>query len=77
MKDLISLLDLRRGERGVIVSIQGGRGVIQRLSDMGLTPGTEVSVTNSAFFGPIEISVRGSKLALGRGIAMKILVERK
>jgi len=77
MKNLISLLELRKGERGVIVSIKGGRGVIQRLSDMGLTPGTEVSITNSVSFGPVEISVRGSKLAIGRGIAMKILVERK
>ena len=77
MKDFISLLDLRKGEKGIIVSINGGRGVIRRLSDMGLTPGTEVSVTNSAFFGPVEVSVRGSKLVLGRGIAMKVLVRRK
>ena len=77
MKDFISLLDLRKGEKGIIVSINGGRGVIRRLSDMGLTPGTEVSVTNSAFFGSVEVSVRGSKLVLGRGIAMKVLVRRK
>jgi len=77
MNNPISLIDLKEGEKATIVSITGGAGVTQRLTDMGLTPGTEVTVIESAFFGPIEISVRGSKLAVGRGIAAKILVERK
>jgi len=43
---------------------------------MGLTPGTEVTVVGAApFHGPLEILVRGSNLALGRGIAEKIFVE--
>ncbi len=42
---------------------------------MGLTPGTNVVVVKSApFHGPIEISVRGSRLAIGRGMAERILV---
>jgi ferrous iron transport protein A len=44
---------------------------------MGLTPGTEITVTRHAPFGPIGISVRGSELAIGRSIAMKIFVKRK
>lgn len=72
-----SLVYLQTGGKGVVVSIRGGKGVVQRLTDMGLTPGTEITVTRHAPFGPVEISVRGSKLAIGRGIAMKILVEVK
>jgi ferrous iron transport protein A len=73
---VIPLADLRPGEEGVIVSITGGRGALQRLVDLGLTPGTKVSVIKaSPFHGPLEITVRGSDLALGRGVAMKILVE--
>jgi ferrous iron transport protein A len=68
---------LKEGEKAVVVSVRGGIGVTQRLTDMGLTPGAEITVIKSAFFGPIEISIRGSKLAVGRGIASKILVERK
>jgi len=46
--------------------------------DMGLTPGTEITVTKIApFGGPIEICVRGSRLALGRGMAERILVRIK
>ena len=47
-----------------------------RLTDMGLTPGVTVTVVKSApFLGPVEITVRGSRLALGRGMANRIFVE--
>jgi DtxR family Mn-dependent transcriptional regulator len=80
----IPLTMLRNGETGVVTSIRagGGRGfgrgwgVEKRLMDLGLTPGTTVTVVKSApFHGPVEILVRGSRLALGRGMAEKILVE--
>jgi len=42
---------------------------------MGLTPGTKVTVIQSApFHGPIELQVRGSRLAIGRGMAERIIV---
>jgi len=74
--DVLTLLSLSAGETGEIVSIRGGRGMVQRLMDMGLTPGTRVVVIRKAPFGPLEISVRGYHLALGRGIANRIWVKR-
>jgi len=79
------LSELKPGEKGVIVSIQAltnhrhhrrhGWGFQKRLEDMGLTPGTGITVVKSALFhGPIEILVRGSRLAIGRGMARRILV---
>jgi len=51
---------------------------IKRLTDLGLTPGTEVTAVKSApFHGPLEICVRGSRLAIGRGMGSRILVEVK
>ena len=48
----------------------------RRLSDLGLTPGTKVTVVKSApFNGPLEVRVRGSRLAIGRGMASRILVD--
>ena len=42
---------------------------------MGLTPGTKVTVVKSApFHGPMELHVRGSRLAIGRGMARRIIV---
>ena len=87
----IPLSELKDGERGTITSIrisQGSRrecertsrvwGMARRVMDMGLTPGTEVTIVKSALFrGPLEVLVRGSTLILGRGMAEKIFVEVK
>ena len=80
---IVPLSSLREGESGVIAFINvdhKGRGkswgFVKRLMDMGLTPGTKVTVIKSApFRGPIEICVRGSRLALGRGMAKRIFME--
>lgn len=80
----LPLTKLEDGESGVIIAIEVGRGrgwrkswgFRKRLMDMGLTPGTKVTVVKSApFRGPLEVLVRGSRLALGRGMAGRILVE--
>jgi ferrous iron transport protein A len=77
VEDTVALTDLREGERSVIVLALGGLRMVRRLAEMGLTPGTEVRVVRSApMRGPIEISVRGVSLALGRGIASRVLVKR-
>ena len=74
----VSINRLKDGERGKISFIRGGRKALQRLSDMGLTPGTEITVVKSApFHGPLEILVRGSRLALGRGMTEIIFVEEE
>jgi len=81
---LVPLTSLKKGESGIIASIKanprgrrgGGWGFHKRLMDMGLTPGTRITVIKSApFHGPIEILVRGSRLALGRGMAERVYVE--
>ena len=41
---------------------------------MGLTPGVVVSVLNSQIPGPMILNLRGSRLALGHGMTMRILV---
>jgi DtxR family Mn-dependent transcriptional regulator len=82
----VPLTALADGETGTVTFIKaghgGGRGrgwgLEKRLMDMGLTPGTKVTTVKSApFHGPIEILVRGSRLALGRGMAERIFVEIK
>lgn len=76
LKLLTQLSNLKPGEEGVIAFIRAGSRACQRLLDMGLTKGTRVRVLNSApFHGPIEVEVRGSALALGRGLAGHVFVE--
>ncbi len=73
-RPLVPLSNLAPGTRAVVREIRAGRGLTRRLMEMGLLPGSEVTVLfNSA--GPLLISVRGVTLSLGRGIASKIFVQ--
>lgn len=76
IEETVPLTDLRRGDRCTVVLALGGHGMVRRLAEMGLTPGTEVTVVRSApMHGPVEVSLRGVSLALGRGIASRVLVK--
>ncbi len=74
--NLIPIRDLKGGKFGKISFIRGEHKVLQRLLDMGLTPGTRIKVVRVApMDGPVEVAVRGSKLALGQDIACNVFVE--
>jgi DtxR family Mn-dependent transcriptional regulator len=75
-ENLIALSELKEGQTGRISFIRGGHNVLQRLLDMGLTPSTKITLIKAApFEGPIQVLVRGSKLAIGRGIASKVFID--
>lgn len=77
-KNLTSIRDLKDGKYGKISFIRGEHKVLQRLLDMGLTPGTRIRVVKVApMDGPVEVAVRGSKLALGQDIACNVFVEEE
>jgi len=61
------------GERLKVASVQGGCQAAQQLKEMGLLPGVELEVI-SANGGPMVVAVGGSRLALGRGVAHRVLV---
>lgn len=71
---LLPLVDCPRDCNACLRCIQVDRCVIHRLLEMGLTPGTEVRVVQDAG-GPMLLSVRGSRVALGRDLAEKMWVE--
>jgi Fe2+ transport system protein FeoA len=72
------ITEIKAGECGTIDSIQGGRMAAKRLADLGLTPGTEFKLLRKIHpHGPLEIEVRGSRIVLGRGIALKIQIVPK
>lgn len=62
------------GETVEVVVVRAGWGLQRRLADLGLTPGVRVRVINSGKPGPVVLDVRGSRLALGYGVAHKIMV---
>ncbi len=64
------------GERLTLVEITAKNGLQRRLTELGLTPGVEFQVLQSQG-GPLLLAVHDSRLAVGRGMAQKILVKTK
>ena len=70
------LSNLKPNEEGVVYFIKNEGKACQRLLDMGLTCGTRVRVVNAApFYGPLELEVRDTKLALDRRLAGNVFVK--
>ncbi|TDU62492.1 DtxR family Mn-dependent transcriptional regulator/ferrous iron transport protein A [Prosthecobacter fusiformis] len=60
-----TLSKLPIGQTGIIQSMPTGRAGLTRLRELGLTPGAKVTMVRRAPLGePIEITVRGSHLAM-------------
>jgi len=77
-RNIVPITELEPSDKGIIASIRGNSKVTQRLADLGLTPKASISILKAApFNGPIEVVVRGSRLAIGREIAKNILVQTK
>jgi DtxR family Mn-dependent transcriptional regulator len=76
-ENVVALSTLNKNQEGTIAFIRGEKKVLSRLCDMGLTPGTKISISRIApFKGPVEIAVRGCKLALGDEIVCNVFVEK-
>jgi ferrous iron transport protein A len=70
------LSQMRAGQRGKIVQINGGPGLAARLSALGIRPGKRITKTSSMLMrGPVTIQSDSTRLAVGFGMAAKIIVE--
>lgn len=69
-----SLSMIKSGNKAKIVSIEAGRGLRSHLAAMGILPGTVLTVINNSHPGPFVVSIKDSKIMLGRGMAQKIVV---
>jgi Fe2+ transport system protein FeoA len=67
---------LAPGEKARLMAICGDHKLHKRLADLGLTIGMVVRVVQSDPVGPMILALRDdARLALGRGVAQKIVVE--
>ena len=73
---IVPLNALRTGEQGVVVEMNGGRGMLGRMTSLGFTPGVEVTIVQNFGRGPLIALVRDARIALGRGEAGRIYVRR-
>ncbi|MEA3340154.1 MAG: FeoA family protein [Chloroflexota bacterium] len=73
---IVPLSALGAGEHGVVVEMNGGRGMLSRMTALGFTPGAEVTVVQNFGRGPLIALVRDARIALGRGEAGRLYVRQ-
>ena len=73
--NIITLADMKVGEKGVVEALEGHGNIQHRLVDMGVVKGSHISVVKKAPLGdPIEVNVKGCALALRMNEAAMITV---
>ena len=69
--------DLKEGQRAAVISVKGRGPIKRRLMDMGLVPSSVLEILQVAPLGdPIEIKLKGYRLALRREEAARVVVRR-
>jgi ferrous iron transport protein A len=75
-KTHLPLSRMEAGQSGRIVEIQGGHGIVNRLNALNVRPGKRITKVNSMLMrGPVTIEVGNNRVAIGYGMAKRIIVE--
>ncbi|MBU1871407.1 MAG: ferrous iron transport protein A [Candidatus Omnitrophica bacterium] len=73
---ILDLTQLKTGQKGIIVEIQGGTGLINRLESMGIRAGKNVTKISAQLWkGPQTIKLDNLQIAIGFRMARKILLK--
>lgn len=72
---MLPLAMIGQGESVRLINVDGGRTLRKRLADLGLNPGMTLQVVQVDPHGPMILAVKESRIALGRGMAQKVMVE--
>ena len=73
-EQFVPLSVVKAGKTVRLISVNAGQGLNNRLASMGLVRHVEITVVRNTHPGPFVISVKDSKMMLGRGVANKIMV---
>lgn len=72
----MNLTQLPQGQSARVMSIEDGRGFKQKLQNLGIREGAVVKKESGVFtFGPIIVKAGSTQIALGRGMASRVIVE--
>jgi len=73
---VVDLTQMQPGEAGIVKEIQGGQGFVRKLQSMGVRPQKKITKVSSHFWrGPQTVEVDNIQIAVGFGMAKRILVE--
>jgi ferrous iron transport protein A len=72
------LTALKAGTTGTVVAIEGGAMLSKRLDALGIRPGVNITKRSSQLLrGPVTIVVGNAQVAIGHGMAKRILMNVK
>jgi ferrous iron transport protein A len=72
----LTLAEMRTGQTGTVVEVLGGHGFIRRLDALGVRQGKKVTKVSSTLFrGPVILRVDNAQVAVGFGMARKIIID--
>ena len=72
----ITVRQMRAGQSGKVVQVLGGPGLVNRLNSLGIRPGKRITKVSSVFMrGPVTIQIDRAQVAIGHGMANKIVIE--
>jgi len=73
---MTDLTRMKRGEKGKVVKIVGGFGLLRRLEALGIRNGVEVTKASAQIMrGPITLKAGNTEVAIGYGMAKRVFVE--
>lgn len=73
---LVTLRQMQSGQSGKVAQVQGGHGLVNRLNALGIRPNKRITKVSSMFMrGPVTIQLDNTHIAIGFGMADKIIVE--
>jgi len=75
MEASMPLTQVKAGNKVRLVTVDAMCGLEGRLAAMGMVPGEIIEVLRNSCHGPFIISIKGSRVLLGHGMARKIFVE--
>ena len=71
----IPLTEMERDQEGVVLEIRGGRRLIHRLESLGLRAGVTLTMVSPPYLrGPVTVRIGNAQVALGHGMAGKVII---
>ncbi len=71
------LSSVETGKTVHVLAVNSGQGLQSRLAGMGIVPGVDLTVVDNIPGRPLLVSLDGSRLAIGQGMAEKIRVSAR
>ncbi len=73
---IMPLTKLHAGQSGKVIEIEGGQNILSRLNGLNIRIGKEITKISSMLMrGPVTVEVGNSRIAIGYGMAKRIMVK--